>query len=302
MEPAIRIDPDVREVYPFDSQFLNIDGRRYHYIDQGSGPPMVMVHGNPTWSFYYRHLIQTFGDRFRTVAMDHMGCGLSDKPHPRDYAYTLAQRVSDLERLMTHLDLQEITLVVHDWGGMIGLAWALRNLARIRRVVILNTTGFSPPRGKPIPWQLKAIRNLPWLAAPAVLGGNLFARAAIHMAARRPLNRIARKGLLAPYDRWSHRWATLRFVQDIPLTPADPSFTLVNWVDRHLDRLADLPMLICWGAHDFVFDLDYLDEWRQRFPMAQTHLIEQAGHYVLEDAPLETARYIETFCETTTMP
>jgi pimeloyl-ACP methyl ester carboxylesterase len=201
-----------------------------------------------------------------------------------------------LEALMDRLIPQEpLTLVVHDWGGMIGLAFALRHLHRIRRVIITNTSGFLPPRGKPLPLRLRLIRNFRGFAEPAVLGLNLFARAAVVLAPRRRLPRAVRQGLLAPYDRPKHRLATLRFVQDIPLTQGDPSYPLVKFVDTNLHRLAHLPMLICWGKHDFVFDLDYLAEWRRRFPGAEIHLFERAGHYLLEDEPRAVTRTIRHF-------
>jgi len=273
-------------LYRFPSHVLNLDGLAYHYLDEGRGEPVLMVHGNPTWSFYFRALVRELTPGRRCVVPDHIGCGLSAKPPADRYPFTLDRRVDDLARLCDHLGLnRNVTLVVHDWGGMIGLAWALRDPSRIARLVVFNTAGFPPPAGKPVPRRLRIIRNLRAFAEPAVLGLNLFAHGAVYMAARRPLSPAVRRGLLAPYDRPRHRLATLRFVQDIPLAPGNPSFATVAWVDAHLHRLARLPTLICWGRHDFVFDLDYLAEWRRRFPRAEVHLLEEAGHYVLEDAP-----------------
>lgn len=285
-------------LYPFRSHTLDIDGLAYHYLDEGQGDPVLMVHGNPTWSFYFRALVGELAPDWRCVVPDHIGCGLSAKPTDARYRFTLDRRVADLERLCDHLALTErLTLVVHDWGGMIGLAWALRHPTRIARLVILNTAGFPPPAGKPVPRRLRLIRDFPALAEPAVLGLNLFARGAVWMAPRRRLSTPVRQGLLAPYDRPRHRLATLRFVQDIPLGPGDPAFATVGWVDNHLHRLRDLPTLICWGAHDFVFDRDYLAEWRRRFPHAEVHLLENAGHYVLEDAPRTVCARIAGFLQ-----
>jgi pimeloyl-ACP methyl ester carboxylesterase len=285
-----------QHLYPFQSRWLSVNGHRCHYLDEGRGEPVLMLHGNPTWSFYYRHLVSALSTDYRVIAPDHIGCGLSDKPDRDAYAYRLEDRVADLEALMDRLIPQEpLTLVVHDWGGMIGLAFALRHLHRIRRVIITNTSGFLPPRGKPLPLRLRLIRNFRGFAEPAVLGLNLFARAAVVLAPRRRLPRAVRQGLLAPYDRPKHRLATLRFVQDIPLTQGDPSYPLVKFVDTNLHRLAHLPMLICWGKHDFVFDLDYLAEWRRRFPGAEIHHFERAGHYLLEDEPRAVTRTIRHF-------
>ena len=113
------------EDYPFEGRFLDLDGVRMHYLDEGAGPPVIMVHGNPTWSYYYRHLILALRDRYRVIVPDHVGCGLSDKPDEGSYPYRLERRVRDLERLIDHVELDgKVTLVVHDWGGMIGMAWA----------------------------------------------------------------------------------------------------------------------------------------------------------------------------------
>ncbi len=289
---------DWSSLYPFGSHYLDRGGLAHHYLDEGHGAPVLMVHGNPTWSFYFRALVQALRPAHRCVVPDHIGCGLSAKPTASAYGYRLDDRVDDLERLCAHLGLERgVTLVVHDWGGMIGLAWALRDIRRVARLVILNTAGFFPPGGKPVPLRLRLIRDLPALAEPAVLGLNLFARAAVWMAPRRRLSPAVRRGLLAPYDRPAHRLATLRFVQDIPLTSADPSYATVRRVQDNLWRLARLPILICWGRHDFVFDGDYLDEWRRRFPAAQVRVFDGAGHYLLEDQPQAVARQVRAFLQ-----
>jgi pimeloyl-ACP methyl ester carboxylesterase len=282
-------------LYPFHANFLDRDGRNYHYVDEGAGDPVVMVHGNPTWSFFFRHLIHALAPAYRCIAPDHMGCGLSDKPDDNQYGFRLKQRVSDFAALMDHLELERVTLVVHDWGGMIALAWAIDNLHRISRLVVTNTTGFLPPDKKRIPWQLWFIRNMSILATPAVLHGNLFAGAAIHMAPYKRLSAPVKKGLLAPYNCPRSRLATLRFVQDIPLMLGDPGFAIADRVDRHLSKLTKKPMLILWGRHDFVFDLDYYREWCRRFPGAETHLFDDAGHYLLEDVPERIAGLIADF-------
>ena len=274
-----------RDHYPFQSQFLERDGLKYHFVDQGSGEAVVMVHGNPTWSFFFRRLITALSPDCRCIAPDHMGCGLSDKPDETRYDFRLRSRVADFSALMDHLDLARVTLVVHDWGGMIAMAWAVANPQRVARIVVTNTAGFFPPGQKRIPLRLWIIRNLSVLARPAVLWGNLFARGAIHMAPRKRLPAEVRKGLLAPYNCPANRIATLRFVQDIPLAPDDPGFDIVDRVSRNLDRLAHLPMLILWGRHDFVFDRDYFEEWCRRFPDAESHLFDDAGHYLMEDVP-----------------
>ena len=264
----------LERLYPFASKTAMINGRRYHYVDEGNGDPVIMVHGNPTWSFYFRSLIAGLKDNFRAIAPDHIGCGLSEKPADGSYGFALKNRVADLEAFVAHLNLdKKITLVVHDWGGMIGMAWAVQYPEKIARIVVLNTAAFLPPEEKPIPLRLQLIRNLPWFGAPAVLGANLFARAAIYMAPKKRLTKDVKNGLLAPYNRPKNRLATLKFVQDIPLAKKDPSYALVRDTDGALNRLAGVPMMILWGERDFVFDMDYFHQWRNRFPPSIRHLL-----------------------------
>lgn len=275
-----------RHLYPFESHWLDLDGLRLHYLDEGSGEPIVMVHGNPTWSFFFRELVREFRATHRVIAPDHIGCGLSDKPGDAEYDYALRRRVENLEMLLDSLKLNEnVTLVMHDWGGMIGAACALRRLERVKRVVFFNTAGFLLPPGKRLPWQLWLIRNVPVLPDLLVRGLNAFAVGATYLATAKGLPAEVRQAYRAPYNSWRNRIATLRFVKDIPLKPGDRSYELAKWVDDHLDRLRELPVFIGWGERDFVFDRDFLAEWRRRLPNAEVHSFAGAGHYVLEDVP-----------------
>lgn len=287
---------DWKPLYPFKSRYFDLGGLRYHYVDEGSGPPVVMVHGNPTWSFYYRELIKALRPTHRCIAPDHIGCGLSDKPGDSKYSYTLDRRVSDLDALLSHLSIErDVTLVVHDWGGMIGLSWALLKPERISRLIILNTSGFLLPIGKRLPQRLKMLRDWKGFGNIAVLRMNAFARGALTMASRRGLAPAVRAGLVAPYDTPSNRIATLRFVQDIPLVPGDAAYETAKRTDDNLHTLAKLPAMICWGRHDFVFDSHFLAEWRRRFPNAETHAFDDAGHYVLEDAGKRVIPLVKDF-------
>jgi haloalkane dehalogenase len=275
----------LHDLYPFESRWLDLHGVRLHYVDEGAGPPVVCVHGNPTWSFYFREVIRDLRRDHRVVAIDHIGCGLSDKPDDAHYPYRLERRIDDLEQLLDSLGLQEnVTLVLHDWGGMIGMGAALRRPERIARLVLLNTAAFLLPAGKRLPLRLRIIRDGGLLAALLVRGLNAFARGAQIMAVERPLPMAVQRAYLAPYDSWANRIATLRFVQDIPLEPGDPSYAAARWIDTNLHRLAGRPTLICWGERDFVFDGGFLAEWMRRFPQAEVHRFPEAGHYCLEDA------------------
>jgi haloalkane dehalogenase len=267
-----------RHLYPFESNYFDLNGLKYHFLDQGKGEPVVMIHGNPTWSFYFRELVKGLSPQFRTIVPDHIGCGLSDKPDIKRYDYSLKSRVDDLESLIDHIGLKEkITMVLHDWGGMIGMVYALRHPERIHRIVVMNTASFLLPKGKKLPFSLWVVRNIKPFATLTVLGMNLFAYGALFMASYKGLKKDVKSGLIAPYNCWANRIATLKFVQDIPLSEKDPSYSLVKYVDENLYKLSHIPMLICWGKHDFVFDAAYLLEWQQRFPNAGSmHFLRQA--------------------------
>ncbi len=160
-----------KDLYPFVGHFHDRGGLRQHYLDEGQGDPVVMLHGNPSWSFYYRNLVLALRDRYRVIVPDHIGCGLSDKPDDSRYSYTLQQRVDDLDALLASLGIGEkITLVLHDWGGMIGMAYASRHPERIARLVILNTAAFHLPASKKFPLALKICRDTP-LGALLIRGG-----------------------------------------------------------------------------------------------------------------------------------
>jgi haloalkane dehalogenase len=271
-------------------------GLRMHYIDEGSGEPVVMLHGNPTWALLYRHLIDELAGLYRVIVPDHIGCGLSEKPDDSRYQYTLASRVEDLERLLDHLGLdRELTLVMHDWGGVIGMTYGARHPDRIARLVVSNTAAFHNPTCRPLPRALAIARDWPagaWL----VRGLNAFCLGAAHFGCkRRPMSRDLRGAYVAPYDSWSHRIAIHRFVQDIPLKHGDPSYDLVSWVENRLGRLASIPMLILWGMRDFVFNPRFLDEWLRRFPAAEVQRFSGAGHYLFEDEPVAISRRIGEF-------
>jgi haloalkane dehalogenase len=227
-----------------------------------------------------------------------MGCGLSDKPRIGEYGFGLEDRVDDLERLIEHLELdKQISLILHDWGGMIGMAYAARHPERIRRLIILNTYAFLPPDGYRVPVSGHFIRLAGPLASLAVLGLNLFSVGALYLASHKGLTKEVKKGLTAPYNCWNHRTAVLKFVQDIPLSPKDQSYGPAKRVDDNLAQFSDIPTLICWGEHDFVFNQKFFNEWQRRFPKAETHLFADAGHYVLEDVPEKIVPLVQDFLQ-----
>jgi pimeloyl-ACP methyl ester carboxylesterase len=273
-----------KDLYPFEPHWLDVGaGVRLHYVDEGKGEPVVMVHGNPTWSFYWRELVKALRGTHRVIAPDHVGMGLSDRPDESKYEYVLDRRVADLEKLITTAVPEgKLTLVLHDWGGMIGLAWATLHPERVAKLILLNTSGFRLPASKPLPLSLKLVRSP--VGALMVRGFNGMVRSALSMCAMKPLPPRVALGLAAPYDSWANRLAVLRFVQDIPLDPSHPSWKTVVRTEESLGKLAHVPTLIGWGERDFVFDDHFLREWKTRAPWAEVHAWADAGHYVVEDA------------------
>lgn len=273
-------ETDWRSQYPFCSRHLQLGELRYHYLDEGRGEPMVMVHGNPTWSFYWRNLVQAFRGDHRVVVPDHIGCGLSDKP--QQYPYTLKQHIANIVRLFDELDLSNVTLLGHDWGGAISLGAALERPDRISRVVLFNTGAFRPHF---VPFRIRICRT-PILGTIALRGLNLFARAAVTMAVehRDVMTPAVRGGLLVPYDSWANRVGVDGFVRDIPFTKRHPTWQTLADIEDGLPSLADRPIKLIWGMKDWCFDASCLSRFEKIFPNADVSRIKDAGHYVIEDA------------------
>ena len=272
---------------------------RMHFLDEGprDAPPLLFVHGNPTWSFAWRRLVRTFSDRFRCIAVDHVGCGRSDKP-PRQgeaetggYPYVLAQHRNNLQTLVETLDLTDITLIAHDWGGAIGCAAAGRMAQRFAALVLMNTAAFPSPR---MPFRIGVCR-WPIVGPYGVRKLNAFARAATTMAVEQPLSETIKAGYLAPYDSWANRVAIQAFVDDIPMRPDHPSWADLVECERNLANLGSKRVLLPWGERDWCFTPWFRDEFVKRFPAAIVQPYPDAGHYVFEDAADELEVVLKTF-------
>ena len=277
--------------YPFDPKRFDVrPGIALSFLDEGprDGEVVVMLHGNPSWSYYWRHLVSALSDKYRCIVPDHVGMGLSDKPDDAEdgsprYDYTLQSRIDDVDALLDHLGIDgPVTLAVHDWGGMIGFGWALLDPTRVRRLVITNTASFPLPVDKPMPWQIAMGRH-------SRLGGwlirrfNLFARGAAAFGTRRKLPARVKQAYSGVYEGWANAISTLRFMQDIPLGEADRAWPLLAAAERQLPGYADRPAFIGWGLRDFVFDQHFLAGFTRALPDAEVHAFDDAGHYVLED-------------------
>jgi haloalkane dehalogenase len=280
-----------KDLYPFTSLYFDLNPYKLHYLDEGEGEVLLFLHGNPTWSFYYRSLIQNFQGRYRCVAPDHIGCGFSDKP--QDYSYTLTTHIDNLEKLVGFLDLKNITLVVHDWGGAIGMGLAVRKPELIKRLVLFNTASFL---STDIPLRIGLCR-MPLLGTILIRYLNLFVRGVLRfgLKRRKRLTQNVRAGYLAPYDTFENRIANLKFVQDIPIEQTVPSYSVMKYIEANLKQFDGYPILIIWGSEDFCFNVKFLNKWREIFPRAEVREVCNAGHLVVEDASDEIIPWIEGF-------
>ena len=282
MNLSNRLPVWLNELYPFTPRmFTTPRGAGMSYLDEGprTSEAVLMLHGNPTWSFYYRELVQALSPNQRCVVPDHIGMGLSEKPG--NYAYTLENRISDVEALVANLGLNRVHLVVHDWGGAIGFGFAARHPHLVGRIVILNTAAF---RSTHIPARIQLCKA-PFVGPIVVRGLNGFAWPATWMAMhRRSLTAKEKRALLFPYNSWKNRIAVSAFVQDIPLHSEHPSWKALTTVEEGVEQFRNRPTLILWGAKDFCFNEHFLVRWRELLPQAEVQRFDDAGHYVLADA------------------
>lgn len=286
--------------YPFTPQRFEVrPGLSMSYLDEGprDGEVVVMLHGNPSWSYYWRNLVSGLSDRYRCIVPDHIGMGLSDKPSDERYDYTLQSRVDDVASLLDHLGITgPVTLAVHDWGGMIGFGWALSHADQVKRLVITNTAAFPLPKAKPMPWQIALGRD--WkFGAFIIRAFNAFSGGASYLGVEKKMPAEVRRAYVSPYDSWANRISTVRFMQDIPLGPGDKAWALLEEAGRRLPEFADRPALLGWGLKDFVFDQHFLAGFRAALPRAEAHVWDNAGHYVLEDKAAELVPLIRDFLE-----
>ena len=278
----------VKAEYPWPGRYLNLAGldtvkpgetMRLHYLDEGKGEPLLMVHGNPTWSFYWRNLVSKLSSDYRCIVPDHIGCGLSDKP--QDWSYRLADHIENLSYLITALDLHDLTLVVHDWGGAIGFGAALKHPERIKRIIVFNTAVFMDD----VPAEIRWVRK-PYIGPLVIQGFNGFIRAGLFraIADRNRVKGAVGEGYMAPYNSWANRYAHLAFIRDIPLEDDHPTRPVINELERRVSELNDKPTMFIWGEKDFVFTPAFLDRFIEKFPDAEVHRLPEAAHFVVEDA------------------
>lgn len=283
---------EIQSEYPFKSNFIKVKSYNYHYIDEGEGEEtLLMVHGNTSWSFMYRNLITEFSKKYRVIAPDHLGCGLSDKP--QDFPYRLETHIDNLESLLFELKLEKVTLVLHGWGGAIGMGLAGRHPEKIARLVILNSSAFSMSW---LPLRLSIFR-IPWLNDKLVRDCNLFLGMSLNISNQRNMPAIVKKGFKYPYQNYADRIGILRFVQDVPIDPEHISFEVLLEIEHGLWMFRETPVCIVWGMKDWHFSPRYLKRWRLFYPQAQVLEIADAGYFVLEDECVRSIMFIKNFLE-----
>ncbi len=295
LQTADRANEVWRSEYPFASNTIQVGANRINYVDESAAAadsdPVLMVHGNPTWSFYWRRMIGSLSPQRRVVAVDHLGCGLSDKPVGHEYC--LQNHIDNLCVLVDQLDLKNVTLMAHDWGGAIGLGTLLARKERFKKIVLFNTAAFPPPY---IPFRIRVCR-WPLIGKLGVQGLNMFAKAATFMATeqRGGLPKQIAAGMLAPYDNWNNRVAIYNFVKDIPLSRSHPTWAVLERIESGLASVADWPIMMAWGMKDWCFRPECLERLSQHWPNAEVHKIADAGHYVIEDAAEEVEQKVQEF-------
>ncbi|MCG8525992.1 MAG: alpha/beta fold hydrolase [Opitutales bacterium] len=292
-----KIPDHLREEYPFESHFASIpistdtkETAKMHYIDEGkSEVPIIFVHGNPSWSFYFRNVVKNLSREHRCIAVDHLGCGFSEKKPT--FRFKLKDRITHIERLLTQLNISKCHLVVHDWGGAIGCGVAVRNPQLVEKLVITNTAAFPSEQ---ISWRINLCRT-PVVGRLINYHLNGFLSAAMHMTTVNPLSPTLREAYLLPYKNLQNRESIDRFVKDIPMKSSHPSYETLEDISRGLSRIKQENLMILWGMKDFCFHKGFLKEWVNRFPKSESHRFEKAGHFLFEDALEKTTELIEEF-------
>lgn len=288
-----------KAVYPFQGKYLDLTDIKIHYLDEGTGSPVVMLHGNPGWSIYYRNLVGALRNNFRCIVPDYVGCGFSDKPDDENYEYSLDQRITDLEMLLQYLKLDKnITLVMHDWGAMIGMGYAMRHPKSIKKLVIMNSFGFTIPEDKKLPMSMRFFRNT-HIGSAFLRHFNIFTSIySVGGTTRTLLENDVREAYQIPYNSQQNRIALQRFMEDMPISGEEKSYDLAKEIEENLQKFRKTPALICWGMKDNLFDESFLDEWKKHLPQATVKTFDDCGHYILEDASNEVINLINQFLHT----
>lgn len=278
--------------WPYAPNFFDHGRVKLHFVDEGDGEPIVMLHGNPTWGYLYRKFIGPLSETNRCVVPDHMGFGKSDKP--LDQPYTLVRHIENFTALMNELDLHDITLVMQDWGGPIGLGYGVEHADRIKRLVILNTWAFLIADGMPLAPLLEMFRR-PQVGEAMVQGLNLFVEGFLPTGIHRKENLAAlMPAYRAPFPDWNSRIGTLAFPRDIPVGDGHPSSPAMRRIQDNLGRI-NVPTTIIWGMQDPAIPPQVIHAWKSFYPHAEEHRLQTASHFLQEDEPERIVELIQAF-------
>lgn len=278
--------------FPFEPHFMEMNGFQMHYVDEGTGEPIVCVHGMPTWSYLYRNFIKELSKTNRVVVPDQMGFGKSDVP--LDKPYLMEQHVDNLTKLISKLDLEDITMIVQDWGGPIGLGYAVDHQDRIKRVVIMNTSvGVMKADAKPWYHSMekrgtyeKFIKNTSNLIKMGIFN-------------KEKITPILLEAYSAPFTSEESYIGALAWPKDIPVGESHPSAQPMQHVRDNLNKLNKKPKILIWGMKDPIFQPWVIDWWSKIYPEMEVHKIENGSHFLQEDAPEEIIEIIKKFLERT---
>ena len=287
-----RISPEWldKAEYPFESRFQLIEGHAMHYVDEGQGDILLMVHGTPVWSFLYRHCIKHLSAHYRCIALDHLGFGLSDKPDSADY--TPQAHARRLTAFIKALNLKDVTIITQDYGGPISMDYAVHHPDNVRRIIVANSWMWSLPRmeqgGKIFNNALGKWLYLQYGFSPKVLIPQSFGD-------KKKLSPAVHAQYLVPLDTPTNRIATFGLVQAL-----DGNRGWYNALQKNALTLADKPILILWGMKDrFVRAIDHLPLWKSLWHKAEVVEIPHAGHFVEEEASERVLEEIVRFLERT---
>ncbi len=274
-------------LYPHTSNFIQIDGYNMHYIDEGQGEVLVFVHGTPTWSFLYRKMIQQFSATHRCIAVDHLGFGLSDKP--KDYNYTPEQLSKNLACFIDALQLKDITLVVHDFGGPIGLPYALQQAENIKQIVLFNTWLWETKSDKNAQQVNKILHSR--LGNFLYLHTNFSPRVLLKKAffKRKQLTKEIHQHYHRPFPNKSTRYGLLGIGKSLV-----GSSDWYGQMWNQIDRIRDKPFLIIWGLKDKFIKEEHLKKWENTLPKRQVVRLN-CGHFPQEELPEQVNEALSLF-------
>ncbi len=299
-QDILELAPSIREKWPFAPRYARVNGWRMHYVDEGDGDPVLLLHGNPTWGFLYRDVIRPLVQSGRRIIVpDMIGFGLSEKP-TREHAHTLDGHTANLVSLVRQLGLTRVTVVCHDWGGPTGLSFAMSNPDRVRALVVMSTWAWPRPPAefhkRMFPWRLM---HAP-LVGPYLLGRrNVLAGRGIYLSVvdRDKFRHEAQSTYEAVLPDTETRLLTWVWPRWIPLDDSARAFDRFAWLEQELAK-SMLPTLIIWGREDEVFDAaTFASRFKQLLPHAEGPHLVTGRHFLQEDSGYEIAVLIRSFLD-----